>query len=228
MKKTIALCLIGALAIFANCKKSETGQSAPSQPPGRTPAVAAANQAPAEKNIIGKCQEGKVPLPNYGDPGKRLSNCFVQYPGEPSRQDSHYYIVEDICGQFTREFIENLLGVPIVKIKGPPVESLSMCHYYLSEEPAGIGQYLFINLEYLSVEGQKKGHQMMSRTIKTDSRIPMEHFLVWQPDGLLNEIYLVLDPKKFISVNRSDSKVLDNEKTIEFAAKLAREIKDYR
>ncbi len=216
------------MAIFAGCKKSGPEPGAATQPFAQAPAAPALTPAPANKTITGNCQEGKAQLPNYGDPGKRLSNCFVQYPGEPSRQDSHYYIVEDICGQFTEQFIENLLGVPIVSIKGSTVSGLYLCKYYLSEQPEGQGQYILINLEYLSVEKQKKGHQLMNRTIKTDSRIRMEHFLVWQPDGLLNEIYLVLDPNKFISINRSDSGVLDNEKTIEFAARLAEQIKDYR
>ena len=83
-------------------------------------------------------------------------------------------------------------------------------------------------LEYLSVETQKKGHQMAGRTIKTDPRIAMEHFVVWQPDGLINEIYLVLGPEKFLSINRSSGKALDNEKDLQFAANLAKELKDYR
>jgi uncharacterized protein YaiL (DUF2058 family) len=49
------------------------------------------------------------------------------------------------------------------------------------------------------VEKQKKGQEMLGRTIKTDPRIEMDHFIVWQPDGLINSIYLVLGPEKFIS-----------------------------
>ena len=99
---------------------------------------------------------------------------------------------------------------------------------YFSGQPAGTGAYVMLNLEYLNVENQKKGHQMAGRTIKTDPRIQMKHFIVWQKDGLINEINLVLGPEKFISINRSSGKVLDNEKDIEFAANLAKEIKSYK
>jgi hypothetical protein len=83
-------------------------------------------------------------------------------------------------------------------------------------------------MDYLSVANQKKGHEMMNRVIKTDDRITMNHFIAWQADGLINEIYLVLDDNKFISINRSSGKVLDNDKFLDFAIKLANEIKSYK
>lgn len=173
--------------------------------------------------VIGKCTPGPVDLVNYGDKGKRLANCFVEYPGEPSRQDKSYYIIEDICGQFTKEFIENLLGQTITKIEEPKVSSIYSCRYYFNDQ-----DYIWLNLDYLSADNQKKAHEMMNRTIKTDERIKMNHFVVWQGDGLINEIYLVLEPEKFISINRSSGQVLDNDKILEFAIKLAGEIKNYK
>ena len=39
------------------------------------------------QNNNGGCKEESVAITGYGDKGKRLKNCFVEYPGEPSRQD---------------------------------------------------------------------------------------------------------------------------------------------
>ena len=225
MKKLLTIGLV-SVAVLGNLCFAEPSAKKSKSDAKSEPAQSAVT-AP-KKADFKKCKEEKVKLPNYGDPGKRLSNCFVQYPGEPSRQDKSYYIVEDICGQFTKEFVENMLGLSILRIEKPKIDSLYNCKYYFSDQPSGIGTYVMLNLEYLNVENQKKGHQMMNRTIKTDPRIQMKHFIVWQQDGLINEIYLVLGPEKFISINRSSGKVLDNEKDIQFAANLAKEIKDYK
>ena len=174
-------------------------------------------------SAIGNCTPGPVDLANYGDKGKRLANCFVEYPGEPSRQDKSYYIVEDICGQFTKEFVENLVGQTIIKIEPSKIESIYSCRYYFNDQ-----DYIWLNLDYLSADNQKKGHEMMNRAIKTDDRIKMEHFVVWQGDGLINEIYLVLGSEKFISIERSSSKVLEGDQVLQFAAKLGSEIKNYK
>jgi len=224
MKKLLTIGLI-CVAVLGNfCSAEPAAQKTPSnvKPAFAQPAGSQNNRD------FKKCKEEKVSLPNYGDPGKRLSSCFVQYPGEPSRQDKSYFIVEDICGQFTKEFVENMLGLSLLRIEKPKVDSLYNCSYYLSDQPSGTGSYIMLNLEYLNVEKQKKGHQMAGRTIKTDSRIPMNHFIVWQADGLIDEIYLVFGPEKFLSINRSSGKVLDNEKEILFAANLAKEIKNYK
>jgi hypothetical protein len=78
------------------------------------------------------CQEEEVAIVGYGDKGKRLTNCFVEYPGEPTRQDKSYYIVEDICGQFTREFVENIVGQNIINLEEFEDRQTFGCKYNLS------------------------------------------------------------------------------------------------
>ncbi len=173
--------------------------------------------------VEGKCITGPVDIEGYGDKGQRLANCFVQYPGEPSRQDKAYYIVEDICGQFTPEFISNLLGQKIVSTKGPLVSGLYNCSYYLNDK-----DYVMLILDYLSVENQKKGREFIGHTIKVDENIPMENFYAVQEDGVINTVYLVLNPNKFISIERSSSKVLEGQSVLQFAEKLGSQIKDYK
>lgn len=177
----------------------------------------------AANGPAGSCKEENVSLPNYGDPGKRLKNCFVQYPGEPSRQDKSYYIVEDLCGQFTKEFMEQASGVPIVKVEQPKVDGIFNCTYYLTDK-----EYVMANLEYLSVENQRKGNVAMDRKVEKDLGIPMDNMVVYQEDGAINVMYLVLGPEKFISFRPSSKSAIANDAFIRFVSNIGREIQMYK
>ncbi len=178
--------------------------------------------------ILGGCEEKQVVIEGNTDKGKQLRNCFVEYPGEASRTDKSYYIVEDVCGQFTKEFMENLSSLKFTRIKSATETNLNNCRYYISEEPKGIGNYLFLVLEYLNYENQKVGQQALDRTISIDPRISMEHFIALDEKGQINEIYLKLGENKFIGINRSSTKTMTNEEEIEIASKIAGEIKGYK
>jgi hypothetical protein len=154
---------------------------------------------------------------------------FVRFPGEPSRGDSSYYIVEDVCGQFTEKFVAGITGKTIAKVKLAEYDPQYTCTYYTSfDEAKGYGPFFSIALTYLSVENQKKGHEALGRTVKTDPKIKMDHFISIQEDGLINGIYLVLGPNKFISLNRSSGKVMTEDEMINFAVKLADKIKNFK
>jgi len=172
----------------------------------------------------GKCKPEAVTLEGYGDKGKKLENCFVEYPGEPTRQDKSYYVLEDICGQFTKEFVENALGKSIAKIAPSKIDGLFNCSYFLNDKD----DYVMLVFEYLSIANQKKGHEMAGRKTEESTKIPMRNLVVWQSDGLLNSIYLVFDDKKFISIERTSTSGLTSDKLINFAANMAKEIKNYK
>jgi len=172
---------------------------------------------------VNSCPEDKITIPNYGDPAHRLKSCFVEYPGEQSRQDKHYYIVEDICGQFTKEFMENVIGQKIAKIESPKVSTLYNCSYYLDEK-----RYIMLNLEYLNAQKQKTGKEAMGRKVEQSSKIPMENLVVYQEDGPINVIYLILGPEKFLSLRPSAADVFTNDQFIQLAGNLANDIKGYR
>lgn len=176
-----------------------------------------------EKTATGACKEEKVPLTNYGDSGKRLKNCFVEYPGEPTRQDKSYYIVEDICGQFTKEFIQNLLGKTITEAKLPQVDSIYNCTYYLDEK-----NYLMLNLEYLKIANQKIFYESSGAKVEASPQIPMENVVIWEKPDLISVIYLVLDPEKFISIRPANVDTISSADFLNFASKLGEEIKDYK
>ncbi|MFA5750297.1 MAG: hypothetical protein WC895_03685 [Candidatus Shapirobacteria bacterium] len=181
------------------------------------------NPISSKSKSISKCTPENVAIEGYGDKGKRLSNCFVEYPGEPSRQDKSYYILEDICGQFTKEFISATLGKNIIKTKAPDHWSLYNCTYYLDDN-----EYVMLVMEYLTITNQKKGNEEMGRTTTEDPKIPMRNMVVYQPDGQINSIFLVLSDDKFISIKRSSGSGLSSEDLINFAANIGKEIKNYK
>ena len=157
------------------------------------------------------------------------SDGFVRLPGEPSRGDSAYYIVEDVCAQFTEKFVVGITGKTIVKTRLAEYDPQYTCTYYTSyDEAKSSGSFYSIALSYLSVENQKKGHEALGRTVKTDPRIKMDHFISMQEDGLVNGIYLILGPNKFISLNRSSSKVMSEDEMMNFAIKVAEKIKNFK
>lgn len=189
--------------VLAGCEKPNVG-------------TGQVEQVPPLKEKTGNCQVEEVAIEGYGDKGKRLSNCFVEYPGEPTRQDKSYYVVEDICGQFTKELMEGVLGKTIVKVKPPEIDSLDNCSYYWDDK-----DYLMLVMEYLKAENQKKGHESMGRMVKEEPTIPMKNYVVYQEDGVINTIYLILGENKFISLKGAGV-------TVETAEKVAEVIKNYK
>jgi hypothetical protein len=176
-----------------------------------------------ETKPAGKCIPENVTIEGYGDKGKRLSNCFVQYPGEPSRQDKSYYIVEDICGQFTKEFISNVLGKNVIKTQPAAASTVYACSYYTSDK-----DYVMLVLDYLKFANQKIGQEAMGRTTTENPKIPMKNMIVYQEDGLINSLYLVLSDDKFISIQRSSGTAFTSDELINFAANISQEIKNYK
>jgi hypothetical protein len=88
------------------------------------------------------------------------------------------------------------------------------------------GPWLSLDFENLSVENQKKGNEALGRKIETNAKISMEHFItVQEKDGLVNQIYLVLDATHYVSIGRSSSKVLGTDGMINFAVELAEILK---
>jgi hypothetical protein len=173
--------------------------------------------------LLNACLEENVSLPNYGDPGKRLRNCFVEYPGEPSRQDKSYYIVEDICGQFTQQFMENMLGRKITKIEPSSISTVNACSYYLDDK-----EYVMLVLDYLSIQDQKTGQEAMGRKVENNPKIPVDNFVVWQEDGAINDVYFILSSQKFLRLERSSKAALNNDQIIDLSANLGAAIKGYK
>jgi hypothetical protein len=172
---------------------------------------------------LNSCSVENVSLSNYGDPGKRLSNCFVEYPGEPTREDKSYYIVEDICGQFTQAFMENMLGRKITRIEPSNISSVNGCSYYLDGN-----EYVMLVLDYLAIENQRTGQEQMGRKVEKNPKIPMDNFVVTEDDGAINDVYFILSPQKFLRLERSSKAALSNDQIMDLSAQLGAAIKGYK
>lgn len=172
------------------------------------------------KSVQGGCQRAEVDLVNYTEKGKRLANCFVEFPGEPTREDKNYYIVDDICGQFTKEFMENILNREIKSSKSGE----NSCEYQWGE----IGESVSLILDYTKIDNQKIVQEALKRKVIEEKNIPMRNMVVYQDNGLINTIYLILNEEKFISIERSNKAGLTSEDLLNLAKKIALEIKNYK
>lgn len=190
-----------------------------------TGAGCAKQQQTAGNNVSGGEAGETAQLP---ESTKTDGDGFVYFPGEASRPDKSYYIAEDVCGQFTGKFVEGLTGKKVYKTEALPMDPQYNCRYFFSEGEKSGSDYIQVALVYLSVENQKKGHEFLDRTIGTDPRIGMNHFVVRQENGLINEIYLVLGPEKYISIIRGSVKALSEQEDLDFAVKLADKIKNFK
>ncbi|MFA5532454.1 MAG: hypothetical protein WDA13_02570 [Candidatus Shapirobacteria bacterium] len=179
------------------------------------------NDSTSTSNI---CKPKKVTIEGYGDPGNQLSSCFIEYPGEPSRQDKSYYLVEDICGQFTPEFISNTLGKKIIDTKKVESSPSYSCSYYLNDQR----DYIMLTLNYLKSENQKIGQESLGRIIKVEDSIPMDNYVAYQENGVINSIYLILGEEKFISIKISSDSVFSTNELITFAINIGQAIKNYK
>jgi len=129
----------------------------------------------------------------------------------------------DVCNELTKEWIGEKTGLIIGETKDFSNNSGTGCEYYPSDNPE---QYVTVVVSYLEAENQKKGQEFLGRSLIADPRIPMDHFIAVQEDGqTVNGVYLVLDPKKFVRVDRSSTKVIDDQGIVNLGVEVAKFIK---
>lgn len=216
MKKiTLLVLLIFTSLVFSACSISSNSKTTSSS-------NSDLKTSKSDTSSSDQCKKEDVTIEGYGEKGKKLANCFVEYPGEPSREDKSYYVVEDVCGQFTKEFVERTLEKTIVKIKPPDKDTLYNCSYYYNDN-----DYVMLVFEYLSIANQKTGQESMGRTTVEDITIPMRNMVVYEGE-VINTIYLVLGDEKFISIKRNNESNLSSEALLKFATNLAEGIKNYK
>jgi hypothetical protein len=158
------------------------------------------------------------------------SDGFVRFPGEPTRPDQeHYYVVEDICGQFTKMFVEQLSGMTFKSLEPATSSTTYACTYYTATKAAdGKDAFILLVLDYLNAERQKAGQQVLGRTVSTNASIPMDNFVATQEDGVINSIFFVLGPDKFLSLDRSSTSVLSDADMLALAVKLGTKMRDFK
>jgi len=158
------------------------------------------------------------------------SDGFVRFPGEPTRQDpGHYYLVEDICGQFTQPFMERLSGKTFKKVAPSGISGNSDCNYYVATRAAdGRDDYILLVLNYLSVDNQKTGQKALGRAVASNPAIPMENFVATQANGVINAIYFVFGAQKFLRLDRTSTSVISDSEMLALAVKLGAKMQDFR
>ena len=158
------------------------------------------------------------------------SDGFVRFPGEPTRPDKdHYYVGGDICGQFTKPFMEGLTGKTIKKIEPAAVSTVLGCAYYTATKADdGKDAYVMLVLDSLSVANQKAGQQTLGRTVTTNASIPMDNFVATQENGIINAIYFVFGPEHFLRLDRSSTSALSDTDMLALAVKLGTKMKDFK
>ncbi|MFA5185445.1 MAG: hypothetical protein WC551_03070 [Patescibacteria group bacterium] len=157
--------------------------------------------------------------------------------GGPSRGDEAAQpesSLSDMCKAFDADFIYSASGKPVARFDHGALKMPNDCTYYTEYKddyyklPDGKtmpgGPWFSLIKEDLDIATQKKATEMLGWTMRQDPRIKMDHFLAIQKEGLINQIYLILGPKEYVRVNRSSTKVLTEEETIELAAKVAQKL----
>ncbi len=132
---------------------------------------------------------------------------------------------EDICTEFSKEWVTSALNKPIIKTEKLDSTGLHVCKYFVDEN-----NFVTLRLNNLSAENQKKGQIALGRTITTSESIHMDHFIVKQENGLINNTVLILNPNLFMAVDRSSTKAASDDEIINFASDISNRIlkRDFR
>lgn len=218
------IALVGLTAIFVFMQQAKS----PGTDNSEELAQIITNTNAVNSSYYYTCEEADIVIENYTEAGRQLESCFIEYPKEPSREDKIYYIVEDVCGQFTQRFMENMLDKELRKLESASDPNNYSCSYYIDLSDAEKLKFFTLSLEYLSLDSQKKGHEIMGRTVYTDESIPMTNLVVMQESGVINTIYFGLSENKFLSLRPNSINVLSNAEFIQLAINIAKEIGSYR
>jgi hypothetical protein len=128
-------------------------------------------------------------------------------------------IGDDVCAEFTKEFIATIMNKPIVKTERFDTTGTHVCKYYLNDNDNFI-----IRLDALNVEDQKTGLKALGRSLTTNPKIKMNHFVAIQENGLINEVVLIINPNLFIAIDRSSTKAASETEIIDYSAKIAEKL----
>ena len=124
-----------------------------------------------------------------------------------------------VCREVPRELVAGIIGKTVEATADFSGSKETGCRYYTNKVK---GQHLLIQVTYMNAERQKKGHQAMKRSITTDARIPMDHFIAVQKDGkTINAIYLVMAPEKYVRIDRTSRSVANENQMIDLAVKVS-------
>lgn len=127
----------------------------------------------------------------------------------------------DVCGEFPKNWVQSTIKKTIIKTVKLETTGTNTCTYFIDEN-----NFITLRLNNLSFENQKTGQQTLGRTITTNDKIVLNHFIAVQENNLINDIILEINPNLFLAVDRSSTKVVNETEIIDFAVKVAGRIKN--
>ncbi len=151
-------------------------------------------------------------------------------------QDIKGDIDTDICKAITADFVYSATGKEVVKVEPDWIVPLQACRYYFTYDPnynaqytdpklRGGGQLIFMMVENLNVENQKKGLEILDASYGSDPRIKMENMIAYREDKTLRDIRLIINPNRYVRIETNlAGKGLEDDELIDFAAKVAEKI----
>jgi len=145
-----------------------------------------------------------------------LITCFFVF----QKKDKEQVFSEDnFCKEITKEEVSKITGKEIKKENAFLSSSARGCKYYYDKD-----SFITIILMDLSFKNQKEGQKTLGRTVKESPEIKTENFMTLQETGNIHAIYLKVDQKKLIRIDRTPISSLDNEKLIELAIKISEKL----
>ena len=129
----------------------------------------------------------------------------------------------EVCNEMTKNEVGKVIGKTIVKTEDYSNGGSTGCEYFLENT-----SFVIIDVGYGDMAKQKKGLEVLDRTIKTESRIKLENFLTYTENGL-NDVYMNVAPgQKYVRVGRSSISVVDEETLIKLAVATEAKVRSFK
>lgn len=127
---------------------------------------------------------------------------------------------QDVCTEFPKEWVASVINKPIIKINTFAMKGTYKCTYFLDDK-----NFVALGFDELNFETQKRGQRELGKTITTNDKIPMSHFVALSSNNLIYDIILEITPNVFFSVNRYPENIISETEMVNFATKVAERIK---
>jgi hypothetical protein len=128
---------------------------------------------------------------------------------------------QDVCKEFPKEWVASVINKPIVKTKEFAMKGTYKCNYFLDEN-----NFVALGFDELNFETQKRGQREFGKTITTNDKIPMNHFVALSSNNLIYDVILEITPDVFFSVDRYPENMISETEMVDFAVKVAERIKN--
>ncbi len=126
-----------------------------------------------------------------------------------------------VCDQIPAAVVGDILGEKVMRTEGFLEEPISICRYFFEGN-----DFLSLSTGHLSYDEQKQNRQKLGREIKTNPKIPIEHFIGMEKNGAVGDIILKISDDYFLAIeffslkSMHFRKVTSEETAVDFTANL--------